>query len=218
MRIYPLAPRNDEQADALEALRNPDIHLVALSGIAGTGKSLLALGAGLEQASGGVYEKVIVSRPIVPMGNDLGHLPGTLEEKLAPWTQPILDAAEVVLRQNPRHLRNGVNVNALVTEGLLEVEALTFIRGRSIPDHYFIVDEAQNLSPHEIKTIITRAGEGTKIVLTGDPDQIDRPELVRKGNGLTYVIERFQGQELFASFKLEECVRSPLAALGAKLL
>lgn len=218
MRIYPLAPRNDEQADALEALRNPDIHLVALSGIAGTGKSLLALGAGLEQASGGIYEKVIVSRPIVPMGNDLGHLPGTLEEKLAPWTQPILDAAEVVLRQNPRHLRNGVNVNALVTEGLLEVEALTFIRGRSIPDHYFIVDEAQNLSPHEIKTIITRAGEGTKIVLTGDPDQIDRPELVRKGNGLTYVIERFQGQELFASFKLEDCVRSPLAALGAKLL
>lgn len=217
-KILPLKPKNEEQALALEALFNPDIHLVVLIGKAGSGKTILATSAGLQQAEWGTYDKLLVSRPVIPMGRDIGFLPGTLEEKLAPWTQPIYDSVEALLRMDPRSLRTGINANRLVEEGLLEVEALTFIRGRSIPDQFMLIDEAQNLSLHEIKTVLTRAGEGTKIVLTGDPDQIDTPGLTKQNNGLTYVAERFEGQPLAASFTLSECVRSPLAALAAELL
>lgn len=216
--LFVLQPKNDEQAEALGYLYDPKVQLVTLIGMAGTGKTLLAIGTGLQQASWGQYDKVIVSRPIVPMGNDLGHLPGTLEEKLAPWTQPIFDSIEALLKTNPRNLKLGYTPDKFVEDGKLEVEALTYIRGRSIPDQFLIIDEAQNLTHHEVKTIITRAGEGTKIILTGDPAQIDREGLTAENNGLTIVANAFAEQEIAASVTFTECVRSELAALAAKLL
>jgi PhoH-like ATPase len=213
--LFPLKAKNEEQKAVLKALFDTDVHLVTIMGAAGSGKTLLATYAGLQQTDLGKYTKVVVSRPIIPLGKEIGFLPGTMEEKLAPWTGPIFDAVETLLRMGTD---KKLKVDSLVQMGLLEVEALMYIRGRSIPETFLIIDEAQNLTPHEVKTIVTRASEGTKIVLTGDPDQIDTKGLTRENNGLTYVANRFAGEDLARHFELKECVRSSLAALGVKLL
>ena len=213
-----IAPRNLEQKFALELLSHPDIPLVTLVGRAGTGKTLLALAAGLQSVTEtSLYSKLLVSRPVFPMGRDLGFLPGDVEEKLAPWMQPINDNLELLLsdggirRKQQRH-------EELKEMGIVSVEPLTYIRGRSIPRQYMIVDEAQNLTPHEVKTIITRAGEGSKIILTGDPEQIDNPYVDASSNGLTYVVERFKESPLAGHILLSRGERSPLAAAASELL
>jgi PhoH-like ATPase len=207
-------PRNREQIFALSALLNPDIHLVTLQGVAGTGKTLLALAAGLKQASDeGLYRKVLVARPIIPMGRDLGYLPGSMQEKLAPWMKPIMDNLETMIGKDSKR-----NAEELFQQGFLEVEALSYIRGRSIPQQYLIIDEAQNLSPHEVKTVLTRAGEGTKVVLTGDPHQIDSPFIDATSNGLTYATERFKDSPLAAHVTLKKGERSLLAEAASTLL
>lgn len=213
-----ITPRNLEQKFALELLFHPEIHLVTLVGRAGTGKTLLALAAGLQAVTEtNFYSKLLVSRPVFPMGRDLGFLPGDVEEKLAPWMQPIHDNLDLLLsdggarRKQQRH-------EELKDLGIISVEPLTYIRGRSIPRQYMIVDEAQNLTPHEVKTIITRAGEGTKIVLTGDPEQIDNPYVDASSNGLTYVVERFRESPLSGHILLTRGERSPLANAASTLL
>ena len=213
-----ITPRNLEQKFALELLSHPDIHLVTLVGRAGTGKTLLALAAGLQSVTEtSLYTKLLVSRPVFPMGRDLGFLPGDVEEKLAPWMQPINDNLDLLLndggirRKQQRH-------EELKDLGIISVEPLTYIRGRSIPRQYMIVDEAQNLTPHEVKTIITRAGEGSKIVLTGDPEQIDNPYVDASSNGLTYVVERFRESPLAGHIFLTRGERSPLADAASELL
>ncbi len=211
-------PRNLEQKFALELLLHPDIHLVTLVGRAGTGKTLLALAAGLHAVTENrLYSKLLVSRPVFPMGRDLGFLPGDVEEKLSPWMQPINDNLELLLsdcggrKKQSRH-------QELKDLGIIEVEPLSYIRGRSIPRQYMIVDEAQNLTPHEVKTIVTRAGEGSKIVLTGDPEQIDNPYVDASSNGLTYVVERFRANPLSGHILLSRGERSPLADAASELL
>lgn len=212
-------PRNREQQFALDLLFNDDIQLVTLVGKAGTGKTLLAIAAGLyKSADQGSFSRLLVSRPIFPLGRDLGFLPGDLEEKLAPWMQPIFDNVDLLLGAVEERGKRKRGYKELVDMGLLEIEPLTYIRGRSIPKQYMIVDEAQNLTPHEIKTIVTRAGEGTKIVLTGDPYQIDNPYVDASSNGLTYVVEKFKGQEIAGHVTLSKGERSPLAELAANLL
>ncbi|WP_321372399.1 PhoH family protein [uncultured Desulfuromusa sp.] len=213
-----ISPRNLEQKFALELLSHPDIPLVTLVGRAGTGKTLLALAAGLQCVTEtSLYSKLLVSRPVFPMGRDLGFLPGDVEEKLAPWMQPINDNFDLLLsdggirRKQQRH-------EELKEMGIVSVEPLTYIRGRSIPRQYMIVDEAQNLTPHEVKTIITRAGEGSKIVLTGDPEQIDNPYVDASSNGLTYIVERFKESPLAGHILLTRGERSPLAAAASELL
>jgi PhoH-like ATPase len=200
-------------------LMNDDIQLVTLVGKAGTGKTLLAIAAGLlKVADENLYNRLLVSRPVFPMGKDLGFLPGDIEEKLAPWMQPIFDNVELLLGNVEDHGKRKRGYKELVDMGFLEIEALTYIRGRSIPRQFLIVDEAQNLTPHEIKTIITRAGEGTKIVLTGDPYQIDNPYVDSSSNGLTYVVEKFKEQQIAGHIILTKGERSPLAELAANLL
>lgn len=219
--IWGVYPRNTEQTFALWALLDDRIKLVTLSGGAGTGKTLLAIAAGLSKTTDeDVYQKLLVARPIFAMGNDLGFLPGDLDEKLNPWMQPIYDSLDFLLGGNmpSRQKRFGKSYQELMTQGLLAIEPLTYIRGRSLPNAFFIVDESQNLTPHEIKTILTRAGEGTKIVLTGDPFQIDNPYIDSTNNGLTYVIERFKHSKLAAHVNLKQGERSELASLAAKLL
>ena len=222
--VWGIRPRNKEQRFALQLLMDPNINLVTLSGVAGSGKTLLALCAGMALTTDEhLYTKILVSRPIFPMGKDLGYLPGTIDEKLNPWTKPIYDNLELMLgRDDPKKNKSkrsaGPKYQYLLDTGVLEVEPLTYIRGRSIPDQYMIVDECQNLSPHEIKTILTRAGDGTKIVLTGDPNQIDNAYVDRESNGLSYVIERFKGQAMAGHVSLTKGERSPLATLAAKLL
>ena len=218
---YGIRARNLQQRMALELLLDDGVQLVTLVGRAGTGKTLLALAAGLhcvvkEEA----YERVLVSRPIVPLGRDIGFLPGSKEAKLSTWMQPIFDNLEFLLRQEAGERRVNVDrrTNELLSSQLLQLEALTYIRGRSIPDEYIIVDEAQNLTPHEVKTIVSRAGEGSKVVLTGDPYQIDNPYLDSASNGLTYSAERFKGQTLSGHVMLERSERSTLASLAADLL
>jgi PhoH-like ATPase len=193
--------------------------------MAGTGKTLLALAAGLNQvADERLYDRLLVTRPVIPLGKDMGYLPGDLEEKMGPWMQPIIDNLDYLLgadepsssRSNQSHPRN--SWADLKGMGLLEVEAISYIRGRSIPRQYMVVDEAQNLTPHEIKTIVTRVGEGTKIVVTGDPYQIDNPYVDAESNGLTWLVERFKGQRLAGHVSLMRGERSPLAELAAKLL
>jgi PhoH-like ATPase len=212
---FPLKAKNEEQKAVLKALFDPEVHLITIVGAAGSGKTLLATYAGLSQVATGKYAKVVVSRPIIPLGKEIGFLPGTMEEKLAPWTGPIFDAIETLLRMGTD---KKLKPETLIQTGQLEVEALMYIRGRSIPETFLIIDEAQNLTAHEVKTIITRASEGTKVILTGDPDQIDTKGLTAENNGLTYVANRFAGEDLARHFELTECVRSPLAALGVKLL
>ncbi|PLX80914.1 MAG: phosphate starvation-inducible protein PhoH [Desulfuromonas sp.] len=217
--LWGIHPRNREQQFALDMLLNDDIQLVTLVGMAGTGKTLIALAAGLHlTADENSYTRLLVSRPVFPLGRDLGFLPGDVEEKLAPWMQPIFDNVELLLGAVDERGKRKRGYRELVDMGILELEALTYIRGRSIPNQFLIVDEAQNLTPHEIKTIVTRAGEGTKVVLTGDPYQIDNPYVDSSSNGLTYVVEKFKEQEIAGHITLTKGERSCLAELAANLL
>jgi PhoH-like ATPase len=219
--VWGIYPRNLEQSFALDLLLDDDVKLVTLVGSAGTGKTLLAIAAGLQKTTDEAkYQKLLVSRPIFPLGRDVGYLPGTLEEKLNPWMQPIFDNLELLLGGNGpgKQKRLSQSYQELINQGILEVEPLTYIRGRSIPNQYFIVDEAQNLTPHEIKTILTRAGENTKVVLTGDPYQIDNPYVDAASNGLTYVVERFRSEAIGGHITLVKGERSALATIAANLL
>ncbi len=209
-------PKNAEQRFALDALLNDDIKLVSLIGKAGTGKTLLAVAAGLSKTiESGVYKRMLISRPIVPMGKDIGYLPGDIKEKLDPWMQPIYDNLDHLFGE---HGEDNQQWKGLLERGIIKIEALTYIRGRSIPNQYLIVDEAQNLSPHEIKTIVTRVGEGTKVVLTGDTDQIDSLYLDSINNGLTYVVDRLKREDIVAHMELKKGERSKLADIATKLL
>ncbi|ACD96031.1 PhoH family protein [Trichlorobacter lovleyi] len=218
--VWSIHARNREQQFALDALVDDNIKLVSLVGKAGTGKTLMAIAAGLQKvAEENVYNRLLVSRPVFPMGKDLGFLPGDIEEKLTPWMQPIFDNVELLIsghESEKRHSNKGYK--ELMAMGLLDIEPLTYIRGRSIPNQYLIVDEAQNLTPHEIKTIVTRAGEGTKIILTGDPYQIDNPYVDSSSNGLSYLVERFKNERISAHVTLTRGERSELAELAANLL
>lgn len=219
--VWGIYPRNLEQTFALEALLNDNIQLVTLSGAAGTGKTLLAIAAGLYKVTDeDEYTKLLVSRPIFPLGRDVGYLPGDIEEKLNPWMQPIFDNLELILSEGGtgRQKRLSKSYQELINQGMLSIEPLTYIRGRSLPNQYFIVDEAQNLTPHELKTILTRAGENTKIVLTGDPNQIDNPYLDSQNNGLSYIIQKFKKEKIAAHINLYYGERSELATLAANLL
>ena len=183
--------------------------------------ALLALAAGLAKVTDEeVYQRLLVSRPVMPMGRDIGFLPGDIDDKLRPWMQPIHDNVELLLSLGSRRdkARRGKGATELIELGLLEVEPLTYIRGRSLPNQYMIIDEAQNLTPHEVKTILTRAGEGTKIVLTGDPFQIDNPYVDSASNGLTYLVERFKGESIAATVTLSKGERSELAEVASDLL
>ena len=216
---FGLKVRNKEQRFALELLLDEEVRLVTLIGKAGTGKTLLALAAGLQKVvEESRYRRLAVSRPVIPMGNDLGFLPGDINEKLRPWMQPIYDNLEFLFSNRDRNEKIDQLISSLQAMNMLELEALTYIRGRSIPNQFLLVDEAQNLSPHEVKTVITRVGEGTKIVLTGDPYQIDHPYLDSNSNGLTYVVERFKQERIAGHITLVKGERSDLAELGARLL
>jgi len=220
-RVWNISPRSKEQRMALQLLMDPEVQVVSLVGQAGSGKTLLALAAALQQvAKGDLYDKILVSRPIVPMGRDIGYLPGGKDEKLTQWMQPIYDNLGFLLRSGkvdtPQQIRR--QIDELKRSGKLEIEALTYIRGRSIPRQFVIVDEAQNLTPHEIKTIVSRSGEGTKMVLTGDPSQIDSPYLDATTNGLTYLAERFKPLALHGHITLRKSERSALAAAAAECL
>ncbi len=210
-------PLNRNQEMALNLLLDDSVSLVTMVGKAGTGKTLLALAAGLKKAlTEERFSRVLLARPIVPMGKDIGYLPGDKIDKLANWMQPVYDNLEYILSVDNK-LRD-LTVDQLINRRLIEVEALTYIRGRSLPNQFIIIDEAQNLSPHEVKTIVSRAGTGTKVVLTGDPYQIDTPYLDSNSNGLTFLVETFKGQPLFGHISLEKSERSPLAELAAELL
>lgn len=217
---FGIHPRNMEQHFALELLLDEEIDMVTLIGQAGTGKTLLALAAGLHLVMREhKYEKILVSRPVVPMGRDIGYLPGSKEEKLFQWMEPIFDNLEYILRSNLKNAGEiSREVKKLMDDGCLVLEALTYMRGRSIPGQYLVVDEAQNLTPHEVKTVVSRVGEDSKIVLTGDPYQIDNPYLDSSSNGLTYAAERMKSQELFGHVTLITSERSTLASIAAELL
>ena len=211
-----IMPRNAEQIFAMDALLNPDIPLVTISGKAGTGKTLLALAAGLEQRS--LYRQIYLARPIVPLSNkDIGYLPGDISSKISPYTQPLFDNLGVI-QSHHREGKNAPHYRDLLEDEKLVISALSYIRGRSLVKIFFIVDEAQNLTPHEVKTIVTRAGEGTKIVLTGDIFQIDHPYLDIHSNGLSHIIAKMQGEKLYAHINLEKGERSALADLASNLL
>ncbi|HEY4551679.1 MAG TPA: PhoH family protein [Bacillaceae bacterium] len=213
--IWGIKPRNAQQAMAAELLFRKDIQLVTLTGKAGTGKTLLALAAGLMQTEDlRMYKKLLVARPIVPVGKDIGYLPGEKQEKLRPWMQPIYDNLEYLFNTK----KPGELDAILAGMSSIEVEALTYIRGRSIPDQFIIIDEAQNLTKHEAKTILTRVGERSKIVFMGDPEQIDHPYLDEYNNGLTYISERFKEEPIAGHIKLVKGERSGLAQLAADLL
>jgi PhoH-like ATPase len=217
--VWGIRPRNREQHFALDLLLDDSVKLVTLVGKAGTGKTLLAIAAGLQKvAEEQVFARLLVSRPIFPLGRDIGYLPGDIEEKLTPWMQPIYDNLELLLGLNKSDKKDGRSYAELVDLGFVEIEPLTYIRGRSLPNVYMIVDEAQNLTPHEVKTIITRAGEGTKIILTGDPYQIDHPYLDASNNGLTTVAERFKHEAIAGHVILTKGERSPLAELATQIL
>ena len=217
--VWGIRPRNKEQHFALDLLLNDDIKLVTLVGKAGTGKTLLAIAAGLQKVvEEGIYQKLLVSRPIFPLGKDIGFLPGDIEEKLNPWMQPIYDNLELLLGFSKAEKKEGRSHQELIDLGYIEIEPLTYIRGRSIPNQFMIVDEAQNLTPHEVKTIITRVGENTKIILTGDPYQIDNPYIDASNNGLTTVVEKFKGESLAGHVSLSKGERSALAELAANIL
>jgi PhoH-like ATPase len=208
--------RNKEQRFAMDLLLDDSVPIVSLLGKAGTGKTLLALSVGLEKVlEEKAYSRLLVTRPVIPMGDDLGFLPGNKEEKLRPWMQPIFDNLEFLFRMN---LKKEVTPEDLLDQGVIEMEALTYIRGRSIPNQFIVCDEAQNLSPNMIKALITRVGAGTKIVFTGDAEQIDHPYLDASSNGLTYLVERFKKEKLAGHVTLAKGERSEVAELGAQLL
>ncbi len=211
--------RNLEQRFALDLLLDERIHLVTLLGKAGTGKTLMAVAAGLKKVlDEGVYGRLVVSRPIFPLGRDVGYLPGSLEEKLNPWMKPIFDNLEFIFSTGRGRGMSSRSYEELLAAGTIEVEPLTYIRGRSLPNQFLIVDEAQNLTPHEVKTIITRAGTDTKIVLTGDPEQIDNPYVDAASNGLAMVAERFKNETLAGHVRLLKGERSLLAERATQLL
>lgn len=219
---YPwnIRPRNREQSLALDLLLDDSLKVVTLMGKAGTGKTLLALASCLMKVvEDEVYDKLLVARPIIPMGRDLGFLPGDVNEKIRPYMQPIYDNLEVIAKMAGASARKGTLTPVQLEEaGYLSVEPLTYIRGRSIPNQMMIIDEAQNLTPHEIKTILTRAGEGTKVIFTGDPYQIDNPYVDASSNGLSYLVEHFKGQKIAGHITLTKGERSDLAELASKLL
>ena len=242
-QVFGVKPRNKEQTFSIELLMDPSIKLLTLTGKAGCGKTLLAIAAGLEQLEAmgneGPYQKLIVSRPVQPVGRDLGFLPGTLAEKMEPWIAPIRDNLEYLLNNktgkkvNSRSKKRsddlgGSGTSCLLSKdpflelmqskGLIEVEAITYIRGRSIPNAFIIIDEAQNLSMHELKTIVTRAGEGTKIILTGDTEQIDNIHVDAFTNGLTHAVEKFKEYDMSGHVTLLKGERSPLATLASNIL
>ena len=215
--IYGIKPRNAEQTFAVSALINNNIPLVTITGKAGTGKTLLALASALFVKKD--FRQIYVARPVIPLSNkDIGFLPGDVDSKLAPYMQPLWDNLKVIQDQFPDTDKHHLQINQMIKDEKLIVEPLSYIRGRSLQRIYFIVDEAQNLTPHEIKTIITRVGEGTKIVFTGDIYQIDHPYLDSQSNGLSYLIETFKGQKLYAHINLEKGERSELAELASNLL
>lgn len=219
-KVWNITPRSKEQKMALQLLMDPAIQVVTLVGQAGSGKTLLALAAALEQVMQATeYDKILVTRPIIPLGNDLGYLPGDKDEKLDAWMQPIYDNLDYLMhteKKDTQYARR--QIEELKRSHKLELEAITYIRGRSIPRQFVIVDEAQNLTPHEVKTIVSRAGEGTKMVLTGDPCQIDSPYLDASSNGLTYIAERFKQLPIHGHITLRKSERSPLAAAAAEYL
>lgn len=215
--IWGIKPKNVEQRCALDVLLRDDIKLVSLIGQAGTGKTLLALACGLRKVfDEGTYTKILVSRPVVPLGRDIGFLPGTKEEKLFNWMQPIYDNLEFLCDSSGNEPNE--TLRWVMESKKIEMEAVTYIRGRSLPKMYIIIDEAQNLTPHEIKTIISRAGEGTKVILTGDPTQIDNPYLDKDSNGLSYVVGKFSDHRIYGHVYLEKTERSELAALAAEIM
>jgi len=217
MTAYGIRPRNAEQSFALRALMDDDVKLVTLAGKAGTGKTLLALAAALETRS--QYQQILLARPIVPLSNrDLGFLPGDINAKLDPYMQPLFDNLNVIRHQFHGTEKKAEALDKMLEEERLVITPLSYIRGRSLQNIFFIIDEAQNLTPHEVKTIITRAAEGTKIVLTGDMHQIDQPYLDALSNGLSYLINRMVGQPIYAHVTLEKGERSALADLASELL
>lgn len=221
--VWGIKPKNPAQAFVMDALMDDNVSLVSLVGKAGTGKTLLALACGLQKTiDESRYQKLLVSRPIFPLGKDIGYLPGEIEEKLNPWMQPIFDNVDYIISfaggEKPAKRPSRRAWQELINQGMLQIEPLTYIRGRSLAYQFLIVDEAQNLTPHEIKTIITRAGEGTKVVLTGDCYQIDNPYIDSSNNGLTYVVERFKTEKITAHVTLTKGERSHLAELATNLL
>jgi len=230
--IMNISPKNIEQECAIDALLSSEVNVVALTGMAGTGKTLLALAAGLHVCTKSnnkgpseyfrKFDQVMVARPIVPLGNDIGFLPGDVQEKLHPWMQPIYDNLDVIVGTSDEHIdekdTNYKSSDYLIEAGIVQIEPLTYIRGRSLPQRYLIIDEAQNLRPLDVKTIITRCGEGTKVIFTGDLEQIDSPFLDAASNGLAYLINRFIQEENFCYLNLRKSARSALAEQAAKLL
>ncbi len=215
--LWGIKPRNVEQQCALDLLLRDDINLVTLVGQAGTGKTLLALATALHKVfDEGVYSRILVSRPVIPVGRDIGFLPGTKEEKLQNWMQPIFDNLAFICDSSEKEPNE--TLRWVMESNKLEMEAVTYIRGRSLPKMFIIIDEAQNLTPHEVKTIISRAGEGTKVVLAGDPFQIDNPYLDQDSNGLTVSIDKFQDSPIFGHVFLNTTERSQLAAEAARVL
>ena len=210
-------PLNDQQRMAFDLLMDESVNLVTLVGKAGTGKTLLAIAAGLKMTlEDHKYSRVLVSRPVIPMGKDIGYLPGQKNEKLSHWMQPLFDNLEYILSVYKR--QNVKSAEQLINNKVIELEALSYIRGRSLPGQFIVIDEAQNLSPHEVKTIVSRAGEASKVVLTGDPYQIDSPYLDASSNGLSFLVEAFKGQSIFGHVTLHRSERSRLAELAAELL
>ncbi len=215
--VQGIQPLNPRQRMAFNLLLDDAVPLVTLVGKAGTGKTLLALASGLRKVLGErVYARVLIARPIIPMGKDIGYLPGAKDEKMSHWMQPLFDNLEYIL--SVQEQQGFKSVEQMMSSKVIEIEALTYIRGRSLPKQYIIIDEAQNLSPHEVKTIVSRAGEGTKVILTGDPYQIDSPYLDADSNGLTYLVEMLKGDPLFGHITLDKSERSPLAELAAEKL
>jgi PhoH-like ATPase len=212
-----VTPLNARQRAAFELLMDDSVPLVTLVGKAGTGKTLMAVASGLKKVlEDKHYTRLLVSRPVIPVGKDIGYMPGEKTAKMANWMAPIFDNLEFIISVYKRQSLK--TVDQLIKEKVIEIEAVTFIRGRSLPKQYIIIDEAQNLTPHEIKTIVSRAGEGSKVVLTGDPYQIDNLYLDSNSNGLSYLVDRFKGQKLFGHVSLQRTERSPLAELAAELL
>ena len=215
--VYGIKPKNAEQAFAFHALLNPDVKLVALQGVAGTGKTLLALASALEQAKN--FNQIILARPIVPLSNkDIGFLPGDANDKIGPYMEPLWDNLKFIKSQFGPNEKKLKQILEMEESGSILITPLAFIRGRSLSNIMFIIDEAQNLTPHEVKTIITRAGENTKIIFTGDVQQIDTPYLDENSNGLAYLVDKLNGQPLFCHVKLEKGERSELANLANQLL
>lgn len=215
--VCKIKPKNAEQTFAMHALMNPKIQLITLRGMAGTGKTLLAIAAAIEQKR--LYQQIFISRPIIPLGNnDIGFLPGDIKSKMDPYMQPIFDNIKYIKNQYGESDGMSKRINQMIEQDKIAIAPLAYIRGRTLAGAFFIVDEAQNLTPHEVKTIISRAGEGTKIVLTGDVQQIDTPYLDAESNGLSYVIDKVKNNPLFAHITLEKGERSELANLANELL